>query len=80
MEEGWTTFQIEKELGIKRTRLQEWLVRGFIKPSIHKSTRIGDKNLFSPKDIFDLGRFIFLVEAGVTRKLASKMIYNEVTI
>jgi hypothetical protein len=59
--ETFTTFDIIKALGIPRERLQDWMNRGFVKPSI-PATGKGTKAFFTLLDVYALALFQHLVE------------------
>lgn len=74
--DGFSTFNVEKILGIKRTCLQEWLNRGFIKPSIQKAFGKGSKALFSREDIYKIKLFEVLLTTGFKRDKAKDIIHT----
>lgn len=63
----YTKVQIENLIGIKKTRLQEWIDRGYIQPSIQKASGKGIVNIFSRNDIYQVYLFSKLLERGLTR-------------
>ncbi len=67
-----STFDVERILDIKRTRLQEWMDRGFIKPS-QQSQGKGTKALFSREDLYAIKLFEELLKRGFNRDNASKL-------
>lgn len=67
LKEAFTTTDIAL-LGIKRERLKEWMLRGFVKPSIESATGAGTKNLFSLWDLYTIQLFQYLVECGFSRE------------
>jgi DNA-binding transcriptional MerR regulator len=71
--EFFSTFDVEKLLGIKRTRLQEWIDRGFIKPS-QASDGKGTKALFSRSDLYGIRLFVALLDLGFNRGAAAEII------
>lgn len=70
----FTTFDVAKIVGIKRTRLQEWLDRGYIKPSIQKARGQGTKALFSKEDLYAIKLFGELLKKGFTRNRAASIL------
>jgi DNA-binding transcriptional MerR regulator len=66
--EFFTTFDIEKKLGIPRNRLQQWLDRGIITPSIEQASGRRTKNRFSRNDLYRLELFQRLVRCGFSRR------------
>jgi hypothetical protein len=70
--ESYTTFDIEKKLGIPRNRLQQWLDRAIITPSIEQARGHGTKNRFSRNDLYRLELFQRLVRCGFSRREASE--------
>jgi hypothetical protein len=73
--QSYTTFKVEKVLNLKRTRLQEWLNRKFIKPSIQESTGLGSKALFSHEDLYCIKLFDELLKLGIQREDIARIIY-----
>ena len=69
----FTVTDIEK-LRIKRERLQDWMVRGFIEPSIQKAFGQGTKNLFNIYDLYKIQIFKNLVEGYLRRSPSSKLV------
>jgi DNA-binding transcriptional MerR regulator len=69
--ESFTTFEIEKKLGIPRNRLQQWLDRGVVTPSIKQARGLGTKNRFSRHDLYRLELFQRLMRCGLSRHEAS---------
>jgi hypothetical protein len=66
----FTTFDIIKALGIPRERLQDWINRGFIKPTIPAEGK-GTKAIFTRDDIYRIELFQKLIGMGLNRKTAS---------
>jgi hypothetical protein len=71
MEKQFTTFQIAKALNLKYGRLREWLDGGYIKPSIYKAQRQGEKTLFTHADAYAIGLFDYLLRRGFSRNDAA---------
>lgn len=71
MKQEYSTFDIDKRLGVKRNCIQPWLDAGFIKPSIQRATRRGQRNLFSVSDLYRIKLFQELLETGISRREAS---------
>ena len=72
----FTSFQLCKAVGIRRASLQQWLDRGFIKPSISKASGRGQKNIFSKHDAYRIMVFIALAKEGISQKMASRFAYD----
>lgn len=70
----FTTFDIIKLLDIPRERLQDWMNRGFIKPSIQTAQGKGTKNIFSRYNVYGIELFKRLLDFGVNREVASKFV------
>ena len=70
----YSTFDVEKYLGIKRTRLQEWMNLKFVRPS-QASPGQGQKALFSIEDLYGIRLFKELLSFGLNRKIASDIAY-----
>lgn len=71
--EEYSTFKIAKKLRIPRSSLQQYIDRGFIKPSIQKADGRGTKNIFSLNDVYTLKLFQTLHQGGFSQKVASGM-------
>ena len=69
--EQFTTFEILDVFGLKRGLFQAWIELGFVRPSIQKSTRKGEKNHFSRNDLYMIGLFITLLDFCFSRERAS---------
>lgn len=65
----YTTTDVSK-IGIKRERLKEWTMKGYVRPSI-KASGPGTKNLFSLLDLYQLKLFEKIIELGFFRKEAA---------
>ena len=70
----FTTFEMAEGLSIKRTRLQEWIDGGYIVPVIRKAKGKGTKALFNNQDIYYISMFHELVNFGLTRYMAARVI------
>lgn len=70
----YSTFDIVALFLLTRARLQEWIARGFIVPSVEKSVSRGTRNIFSRNDLYLIAVFIHLLEHGMHRELAAKFI------
>ena len=70
----YTTFYITKIFNIKRDRLQQWIDRKLIVPSVNEARGQGTKNIFSLEDLYVIQLFIDLLNEGFTRKGAAKII------
>jgi len=66
------TTEVRKIFSLKRNNFQDWMERGFIKPSIKKSTRKGEDNIFSKDDLYRIYLFIFLMLMGLDRSTAAE--------
>ena len=67
----FSSFEIERNLNIKRVTLQDWLSRGFIDPE-KKADGRGTKNKFSVWNLYQIKLFQVLIEHGLSREEASK--------
>ncbi|MFC1607137.1 hypothetical protein ACFL47_04120 [Candidatus Latescibacterota bacterium] len=74
--DGFTTFDIAYILEMPRERLQEWVKKGFIKPSIETAKGQGTKNLFSYWDLIGFALFDKIVDKlkGGSRTVAKAYI------
>jgi DNA-binding transcriptional MerR regulator len=75
MKDNFSTFDVLKIFKISRPRLREWMVRGFIKPTIPANGQ-GTKALFTKEDIYKIALFIRLIKVGFKRKQASELCCN----
>jgi hypothetical protein len=62
---------IERILEVKRNRLQQWLERGYIIPSIQVASGHGTRNVWSRNDLYTIALFKKITESGLSRKLVS---------
>ena len=62
---------IEKITGVKRNRLQQWLERGYITPSIQVASGQGTRNIWSRNDLYTIALFKKIIESGLSRKVVS---------
>ena len=60
--------------GIKRTRLQQWLERGFVVPSIQVASGPGTRNIYSRVDLYNIATFKKITESGLPRKVVAEFI------
>ncbi|MDY6904039.1 MAG: hypothetical protein SWH61_05070 [Thermodesulfobacteriota bacterium] len=67
----YTATDLVRILGISRDQYKNWLMQGYIKPSIRKSSGPGKKNEFSRYDLYAIGLFQELVAKGFPREQAS---------
>lgn len=72
--EAYTTFDIVQKLGIKRDRLNDWLTRGYIQPSIQRASGQGTKNLFTRFDLYLIKVFEHMLSRGFSREVATDKI------
>ena len=68
MDAQFYTSDVTRITGVKRNRLQVWLDKGWIIPSIQKAQGQGTRNIFSLHDLYIIALFRKLVEIGVPRK------------
>lgn len=61
------TSDVERITGVKRARLQTWLERGWITPSLYKAQGSGEKNKFNALDLIKISIFKKCVENGLAR-------------
>ena len=62
---------VEKITGVKRQRLEQWLSRGFIAPSIQAASGHGSRNIWSRNDLYTIALFKKITESGLSRKMVS---------
>lgn len=70
--ETFSSFQVRDILNIDYTRLQEWIRRGYIVPSIPAAGR-GTKAKFSRSDLYIIQTFTLLLQRGINREIAASM-------
>jgi hypothetical protein len=70
----FTTFDFDKKLGIQRNLLAQWIMRGYIAPSVTRAKGLGTRNLFSRNDAYRIVLFKKLVETGIRREEAKHYI------
>jgi hypothetical protein len=73
---------IEKICGVKRNRLQTWLEKSWIIPSLQKASGRGTRNIFNEVDIACIFIFKACVESGLSREVVGQFIkcaYEELT-
>ena len=68
----FSTFDITRVFGIPRSNIQQYMDRGFIKPSIESAEGKGTRNLFSVEDLYRLRIFQRLHAVGLSQKEASE--------
>lgn len=74
MKTSYTTFDIEKALKIPKERLREWIIRGYVKPSVQQATGQGTKALFSLNDVYGIALFRRLIDSGFSRESAAEYV------
>ncbi|WP_321419359.1 MerR family transcriptional regulator [uncultured Desulfobacter sp.] len=70
----YTTPELIKVIGVTRARLQQWVERGYVGPSIQKASGQGVKNLYSINDLYKVAAFKHLIEFGFSRERAGSII------
>ena len=73
IEELYSTIDISKALKIPRERLRDWMVRGFIKPSL-SSTSKGTIAIFIRTDVVCVALFMKLIAKGFKREAAAEYV------
>lgn len=63
----YSTLDASRILGIEKTRVRDWIVKGFIIPSWHKAMARGDKNLLTYDDLCHIYLFQQLRSKGFHR-------------
>ena len=66
--------EITEALGIKRTKLQQWMSFGYVRPSIEQASGQGTRNKWSFADVVALSAFRELIKMGLSRAAASKLV------
>lgn len=70
----FSTLEICRSLKIPRERLREWMVRGFIRPSIREAKGTGTRAIFSRGDVYGVSLFKRLIEGGLSRERAGEYV------
>jgi hypothetical protein len=73
IEDLYSTIDISKALNIPRERLRDWMVRGFIKPSL-PSTSKGTIAIFVRNDVVCVALFMKLITKGFKREVAAEYV------
>ena len=73
IENLYSTIDISKALNIPRERLRDWMVRGFIKPSL-PSTSKGTIAIFIRTDVICVALFMKLITKGFKREAAAEYV------
>ena len=73
IEDLYSTIDISKALNIPRERLRDWMVRGFIKPSL-PSTSKGTIAIFIRNDVVCVALFMKLITKGFKREVAAEYV------
>jgi hypothetical protein len=63
----YSTLDAARILGIEKSRVRDWIVKGFIIPSWHKAMARGDKNLLTYDDLCCVYLFQQLLSKGLQR-------------
>ena len=63
----YSTSEAARILGIEKTRVRDWIVKGFIIPSWHKAMARGDKNILTYDDLCSIYLFQQLLPKGFNR-------------
>ena len=72
--DDFTTFQTKKILKLKRDRLKDWIMRGYIIPTRQEEIKIGMKSYFDRWGLYMIKLFHHLVSNGVAREQAAEWI------
>lgn len=62
---------VVKITNVKRTRLQQWLEKGWISPSVQQAEGAGTRNIYSLNDLYTIAIFKQVTEMGLPRKLVA---------
>lgn len=65
---------VTKITGVKLNRLQPWMERGFITPSIEVAAGHGTRNRFNRADLYKIATLKKLVEGDFHRKVAANIV------
>lgn len=72
--EEYETGAATKITEVKRARLQTWLERGWIVPSIQVGAGPGVRNIFDRNDLYWIAIFKMITEIGLPRKIVGDII------
>ncbi len=72
----FTTFDVVKIVGIKMERLQDWMKRGFIKPTRQERISRGLKSYFDRLQLYIIETFHYLIQNGINRQEAAQWTLN----
>lgn len=72
----YTTFDIIKKLGIKRERLKNWIMSGYIIPAFQSEIGQGKKSYFTKWQLYVIKLFEYFVENGISRQKAAEMTFS----
>ena len=70
----FTASQITLLTGVKRTRLQQWLEKEYLSPSIRKAYGHGTRNIYSIVDAYCIALFKKITESGLSRRYAADIL------
>ena len=70
METLYSTIDVCNAVDVKRERLREWMIRGFVTPAMDSSGK-GTIAVFTLANILDVALFKHLVSVGLTREGAA---------
>jgi DNA-binding transcriptional MerR regulator len=69
----YTTSEVLRLFEINRNTFQDWLDRKLVRPSRQKSSKQGEPNIFSLRDLYMIYCFIHLKESGIDRETAKEI-------
>ena len=72
--EDYSTFDAIRILGLKRDRLKDWIMQGFIVPTHQEKVARGMKSYFDRWGLYMISLFHYLVTHGIVRDQAAKWI------
>ncbi len=70
--ESFQAAEVTRITGVKRTRLQQWLEKGWIAPSIQAADGHGTRNLYTRHDLYTVELFKKIIEYGLSRRTAGE--------
>ena len=73
----YSVHEVSRILGIEKSRVRDWIVKGFIIPSWHKAMARGDKNLLTYNNLCYVHLFQQLLSMRIHRSSIS-FIVNEI--
>jgi hypothetical protein len=65
------TVEVAQITGVKKPRLDVWIVNGWVGPTIQRASGYGTKNIWDLVDLYDVRLFREIIESGLSRSVAN---------